>query len=235
MQFGILIGPGRNTARLNRSVLVTALFTFFSASTFVAGATTAEPGDYDIARLKSGEILLQTIHGDKPGGAARVTALFHATTDAVWNVIGYCKYELIYIRGLKLCEVLSSGENDLRMHHRIRSSWYTPTLDFTFAASRKPGNSGEAHLLGGNLKVLEGKWTIVPLAENNGVVVIHEIWIQPKIPAPRWLVRRSLRKDLPDMLACIRGLANASGDDRRVRADLKRCPGEVSTGILSGQ
>ena len=45
------------------------------------------------------------------------------------------------------------------------------------------------------------------------------------------LVRRSLRKDLPDMLACIRGLANASVDKHRIVTDLKRCPGDTS-GVL---
>ena len=83
----------------------------------------------------------------------------------------------------------------------------------------------------GDLRVLEGLWRLVPLADGNGVIVVHEIRIQPKIPAPRWLVRRSLRKDLPDMLACIRGLANASADKRRIAADLKRCPGDTS-GVL---
>ena len=198
-----------------------------------ARSAAAETGGFDLARLKSGEILLQTVHGDKPGGAARVTALFHTTADAVWNVIGDCKYELIYIRGLLLCEVLEPGFTRMLMHHRVRNSWYIPTLDFTFEASRKPGNFGDAQLVGGNLKVLQGWWKLVPLPGDNEVIVIHEIRLQPKIPAPRWLVRRTLRKDLPDMLACIRGLAEASGENHRLSADLKRCPGDSSLVKLS--
>lgn len=191
----------------------------------------AAPDEFDLARLQSGEIMLQTIHGNRPGGAARVTALFHTTPDAVWEVIGDCRFEFIYVRGLKVCEVLQPGRERMLMHHRLRNSWYTPTLDFTFEAIRKPGNFGEARLVEGDLRVLEGLWRLVPLADGNGVIVVHEIRIQPKIPAPRWLVRRSLRKDLPDMLACIRGLANASVDKRRIAADLKRCPGDTS-GVL---
>ena len=197
----------------------------------MASPAFAAPDEYDLARLQSGEIMLQTIHGDKPGGAARVTALFHTTSDAVWEVIGDCRFEFIYVRGLKVCEVLQPGRERMLMHHRLRNSWYTPTLDFTFEAIRKPGNFGEAHLVKGDLHVFEGLWRLVPLADGNGVIVVHEIRIQPKLPAPRWLVRRSLRKDLPDMLACIRGLANASADKRRIAADLKRCPGDAS-GVL---
>jgi len=195
---------------------------------FITGAGAAEPAEYDLAGLQNGEIMLQTIHGDKPGGGARVTALFHGTADEVWNVIGDCKYEFIYVRGLKICEVLEPGQTHMLIRHRVRNSWYTPTLDFTFEAIRKPGNFGEAHLVEGDLHVLEGLWRLVTLGDDKGVIVIHEIRIQPRIPAPRWLVRRSLRKDLPGMLACIRGLAKASGDNRRIAADLNRCPGDIS-------
>jgi len=188
----------------------------------------AAPAEYDLARLQSGEIMLQTIHSDMPGGAARVTALFHTTADVVWEVIGDCRFEFVYVRGLKVCEVLKPGREYMLMHHRLRNSWYTPTLDFTFEVIRKPGNFGEARLVEGDLHVLEGLWRLVPLADGKGVIVVHEIRIQPKLPAPRWLVRRSLRKDLPDMLACIRGLANASANKRRIAADLERCPGDTS-------
>jgi len=207
----------------------------FLLSACLSGVASATPdndggaggGDYDLARLKNGEILLQTIHSEKPGGAARVTALFHGTSEAVWNIIGYCKYEFIYIRGLKICEVLKPGQSEMVVRHRLRNSWYTPILDFTFKASRRPNNIGEAHLVSGNLKALHGLWRMVPLENERYVIVVHEIRIQPLIPAPRWLVRRSLLNDLPDMIACIRGLARASGGKQKQTGDLKRCPGEV--------
>ena len=60
-------------------------------------AAPSDLSDDDMTRLMHGEILLQTIHADKSGGAARVTALFHSNADAVWDIIGYCKYEFIYI------------------------------------------------------------------------------------------------------------------------------------------
>ena len=87
--------------RREAAIFSTAVYLFL-----ITGAVAAKPVEYDLAGLQGGEIMLQTIHGDKPGGAARVTALFHGTADEVWNVIGDCKYEFIYIRGLRNCEVL---------------------------------------------------------------------------------------------------------------------------------
>ena len=185
-------------------------------------------GDDDATRLNRGEILVHTIHDKKSGGAARVTALFHTNTNKIWDTIGYCKYEYIYVRGLELCEVLVPGLTLIRKHHRVNNNWYTPTIDFVFEANRSSPTHGEFHLVEGNLKVMEGQWDFQPIEGSGSIVVTHDIRIQSRFPAPRWLVRRVLKKDLPDMLACLRGLASASGDDELIADDLERCPGDTS-------
>ncbi len=193
----------------------------------LSDAVSATLSTEDRVRLDRGEVLLQTVARGEPGGAARVTALFHTDPDAVWDIIGYCKHEYIYVRGLKQCEVLEPGLFYTRKHYRLRNSWFTPTLDFSFEASRTSTGHGEVHLIDGDLKVLEGRWTFESLSGTGDILVTHEIRIQSRFPAPRWLVRRTLRKDLPDMLACIRGLARASGDELDIARDLKRCPGDI--------
>ena len=197
-------------------------------STRYSQAASINLSDDELTRLTRGEILLQIVRDDKPGAAARVTALFHTNSQAIWDIIGYCKYEFIYMRGLKFCEMLDGDQFHMTMRHRIRNSWYTPTLDFTFEANREPGGDGQAHLIDGDLKVLEGSWKLSPVANENSVIVVHEIRIQPKLPAPEWLVRRNLQRDLPAMMACIRGLAKASGDNGQIEGDLNQCPGEIS-------
>jgi hypothetical protein len=208
---------------------LTLLILFLIVIARPAGAASSNMSDDDAARLKRGEILLQIIHDEKPGAAARVTAVFHSSASAVWDIIGYCKYELVYMQGLKSCEMLEGDRFHMTMRHRMRNSWYAPTMDYIFEARREPGGNGQAHLVEGDLKVLEGQWKFFPLADDYHVIVVHEIRIQPKIPVPKWLVRRSLRRDLPDMLACIRGLASASGRNSDIEDDLKRCPGKVSS------
>jgi hypothetical protein len=210
---------------------LTLLAIIVISATQLCEAASTDMNDDAMAALQRGEILLQIIHTEKSGGAARVTALFHSSAEAVWDIIGYCRYKFIYMRGLELCEMLGGDQFQMTMHHRLRNSWYTPTLDYTFEAHREPGGNGQARLIEGDLKVLEGQWRLFPLTDDNSVIVVHEIRIQPKIPAPKWLVRRSLRNDLPDMLACIRGLARASGDNGHIESDLERCPGEVPAGF----
>ena len=184
--------------------------------------------DDELARLESGEILAQSIHEDKSGGAARVTGLIHATAEELWDIINRCENEFIYVRGLELCEVVVPGQQYIKKHHRVNNNWYTPTLDFVFEARRLSATYGTFNLVEGNLKVMEGHWTVRP-APDGGLVVSHELRIRSKLPAPRWLVRRVLKKDLPDMLACVRGLARGSVDAQLLARDLDRCPGDVSS------
>ena len=61
---------------LLRALTLLVLFVFAGVQP-AAAASTDLTGD--MARLERGEILVQTIHGEKSGGAARVTALFHTT------------------------------------------------------------------------------------------------------------------------------------------------------------
>ena len=188
----------------------------------------AEETGSEMQRLQAGEILAQTIHEEKSGGAARVTALFHAEADAIWNVIGYCENEFIYVRGLEVCEVLVPGLQYIKKHHRVNNNWYTPTLDFVFEARRTSPTHGDFNLVEGDLKVMHGQWDFQPLESGNGLLVSHDIRIQSRLPAPRWLVRRVLKNDLPDMLACIRGMAGASGNAELQGMDLDRCPGDAT-------
>jgi hypothetical protein len=200
---------------------------FISSSAQSANPETLLSAD-EIERLKRGEILTETIHNEKSGGAARVMALFHAAPEDVWNTIGYCENEFVYVRGLELCEVLIPGLQLIRKHHRVNNNWYTPTIDFVFEAIRTSPTRGEFRLVEGNLRVLEGQWDFQPLAGGEAIVVTHDIRVRSRFPAPRWLVRRVLKGDLPDMLACVRGMSKGSGDDSLASGDLARCPGDPS-------
>ena len=197
---------------------------------FLVGVTAAEETNNDTyQRILSGEVIVSTFDEGLPGGAARVTALFSSSSEPVWEIIGHCEYAFVYIKGLKECEVLEPGQSFMLLRHQIRNSWYTPTLKYTFSASRYGLSRGEAMLVEGNLKKFQGSWEMTPVDEGRATIVSHEIRVQPEFLSPRWLVRRSLKRDLPDMLACIRGLANASGTQVAKAADLKRCPGDAGS------
>ena len=208
------------------AVMAVLILTVFAVPSLAVPAQTGLNNE-QLEDLREGKILLENIHKDKPGAAMRATVLLHTDADQIWNIIGNCEYEFVYIRGLKLCEVLSGDNFQMKVRHRLQNSWYSPTLDYIFQASRDEDGTGKASLVSGNLKVLEGQWDLITQPDGRSVIVAHEIRIQSRLPAPKWLLRRALDKDLPDMMACIRGLARASGDVGQNHRDLNRCAGDV--------
>lgn len=137
----------------------------------LAVAETPFPNNEQLASLKRGEVLVQTIENETPGVTARATALVYTDADSIWNIIGYCKNGLIYMHGLKTCEMLEGDQFDMIVHHRVRNSWYSPMLDYTFRAQRNREGYGSAKLISGNLNVLNGYWQLTPLDGEQGIQI----------------------------------------------------------------
>ena len=180
-----------------------------------------------MARLRKGETLVEDARTAEVGGAARVQTLMHNNLKELWGFIASCDMTFKYVKGLKTCELLSveHGVNvdTATLHQVVKRSRIIPKIDYIMEVHRQPPGRIDFKLIEGNLQVMEGGWRFNVLPDEQGIVVTHEVRVQPGFPAPRWLIRRSMRKDIPDMLACLRGLTRGSGEFPSSR-DLKRCP-----------
>ena len=200
-------------------MLGTLAATDIPANLFAQG----EPADLD--RLRSGEIVARETDSDAAGASGRMQLLVRAPARAVWDVIVSCELAFAFVQGLQSCEVLGDSVGRVEVHQVVKQSWLIPTYDFVFESLRQPYERIDVRLLEGNLKALEGSWSFRETAE--GTLVDYRIRIQPSLPAPRFIVRRNINRGMPDMLACIRGLARGSGSDGLEQRDLGRCPGRV--------
>jgi hypothetical protein len=186
-----------------------------------------------LARLRAGEILLEDARTDESGGAVRVRALFHGPVERIWEVLGSCKRSFEYVDGLRSCEVIEPGLEHSLVTNSVKKSWVIPRLDYTVEFERAPYTRIDFHKTEGDLDLLEGYWHFGPSPDGDGLLVTHGIRVKPRFPVPRWLVRRSMYRDIPDMVACLRSLAGASGSDERWRADNGRCPSPGNSRIQS--
>lgn len=185
----------------------------------VFGAGPAD--DPDQQRLRSGEVILEEIRQEEPGGAVNLRILIQAPAQVVWNVISQCEQAHRYLLGMQDCEVLLDEPGQALTRHVIDTGFLAPKLDYTFRTKREPHRHMAIELVDGNLKQMNGYWDFQPF--EGGVMLEHEVQITPVTPAPRWLVRRKLRKDLPDMLLCIRALAGGSLSVDSEVSDLAAC------------
>jgi len=201
-----------------------ALLLILAALAATAGAAAAEePGVFE--RLRGGEIVAMETESDGAGGSGRMQLLVQAPARAVWEVIVSCELAFAFVQGLQSCEVVQDTGERAEVHQVVKQSWLIPTYDFVFESLRRPYERIDVRLLDGNLKALDGAWSFSETA--GGTLVDYRIRIQPSLPAPGFIVRRNINRGMPDMLACIRGLARGSGSAVLEQQDLARCPGPL--------
>jgi len=185
------------------------------------GALESLPDSADRDRLLAGEVVLEQREEGSRRAVATVSALVRAPVEDVWAVIVSCDQARVFVSGLRECEVREDSGTYAVTHQVVDKGWFTPRLDYSFETRRVPHTRMDFDLLEGNLREMSGFWTFERFAE--GLLVRHRLALAPQVPAPRWLVRRSIARDLPDMLQCIRVLSGGSFDPAQAAADRKAC------------
>jgi hypothetical protein len=96
-------------------------------------------------------------------------------------------------------------------------------VDFVYESLNDPYREIRFQLVEGNMKAMEGAWAFTETTD--GLLLDYRVRVQPAMSVPAFIVSSDLRKGMPDMIACIRGLAGGSGSAERVKGDLERCAG----------
>ena len=184
----------------------------------------AMPDAESLDRLLRGEVTVETIREDESGGAARFEIYMAAPVEKIWDVIFSCENAFVFLDGLKICEVIEDDGIHTLTRQVVKTSWLLPKQDYTFRTLREPYRRADFERVEGSPKVMEGSWQFVPLQD--GVLTIHEIRIRPDVPTPRFIIRRLMKKSMPEMLACMRSMAGGSLNEEQAREDRRSCPGE---------
>ena len=186
----------------------------------------AELDAESLQRLVNGEILLLDARSNEAGGSARVQVLVRAPAQSVWNVIASCEQSYVFVDGLKRCELVEDDGDRVLVHQVVKKGWLVPTQDFVFESRRVPYSEIQFELVEGNLKAMEGSWQFLDTPD--GLVVDYRIRVRPGLPVPGFIVSYVMRRGMPDLVACIRGLAGGSGSPAKEMADLGRCRGDAA-------
>jgi hypothetical protein len=209
----------------NRLYMSCSCLLLLLASTWVEGAWEESLAPEIQARLRAGEVVLEDGETDVNGATASILIFIRAPVERIWATIVSCHDAQIFVAGLQFCEVLDERGDYALTRQVVDKGWATPRLDYTFATERQPYRHMEFRLTAGNLKTMQGSWDFENFAD--GMLVRHTLVLRPVLPAPRWLVRRNMQQDLPDMMRCIRGLSAGGIGEEGTRGDLLRCPGKV--------
>ena len=179
----------------------------------------------NLPALRSGEILHEHTRRDEPGGAIRAELLIRAEIEDIWNMLLGCGRAFVFVDGLEQCEILESDATHVLVHQVVDPGILAPQQDYTYKSDLTTHSGMEFNMVEGTMKTIDGSWEFFEVDE--GVVLIYTMHVVSNWPVPRFLIRRSIRKSIPHMLACIRGLLNGSANPDALKHDLDRCPGEI--------
>ncbi|MGH8144099.1 MAG: SRPBCC family protein [Steroidobacteraceae bacterium] len=158
---------------------------------------------------------------------ARIDAAIriNASTQTVWKLLTECKYASIYIPGLRHCRVVDSAPDGSWevIEHDIKYSALLPMVHSIFRADYRPLQQIEFHRVSGDFKSESGEWLLRPCADRC-VTVEYRVSIQPGFWAPRSMVQRSLKRQLPSALTALRVRAVRMGDAASADASVSAAP-----------
>lgn len=205
--------------------------------------------DEELGRLRAGEILVRDARVDEAGGAGIALAIYHIEAPRLWAIIGDCDANQRFVRGLERCEVTEETATRAVTRQRLKPYAMLPALEYRFETRREAHRWIRIRLIDGDLRALSGSWRFDPLSDRatggaappalatgstsgqtqdvpgRAILVTHAIRVQPPYPVPRWLARRTVKRDLADLMACLRWEARAWPDPRQRGLDRQSCPG----------
>lgn len=138
-------------------------------------------------------------------GLIRGSVEIAATPEEVWKVLIDCDVAPRMVARLKSCRILERdplGRWDVREH--ISRAGPLPSVRSVFRSDYDPPRRIHFRRSGGEVKVMEGEWRLVPLAGGTSTRVLYESRASAPFAVPAPIARMVLRHDVPEALAALR-------------------------------
>jgi hypothetical protein len=174
----------------------------------------AQPGLEWIDRdaVAAREILVLAERSDRPLTVeVKIAAEVDAPPAAIWDVLKACEIAPDYVPNVVSCkriETLDGGRADLFVQ-TIKPIFFMPSFEHVFRLDYTPYSRIDVRRVSGPIAHMEGSWWLVPQASGR-ILLVYELALDPGMPIPRFLVRATLKRDLPKVVAAVRERAEAA-------------------------
>ena len=179
-----------------------------------AGVASAQPdlAWVDRAAIAAREVIVNAERGDRPLTVlVRLAAEVDAAPTAIWDVLRACEVAPEYVPNVVSCkklEELDGGRSDLFVQ-TIKPIFFMPTFEHVFRLDYTPYTRIDVHRVSGPIAEMDGSWWLLP-QDNGRILLVYELALDPGMPIPRFLVRATLKRDLPKVLQAVRERAEAA-------------------------
>ena len=158
------------------------------------------------------EVQIFVERSDRPLTAeVKLAAEVDAPATAIWDVLKACEIAPEYVPNVQSCrrlEELDGGRAELFVQ-TIKPVFFLPTFQHEFRLDYTPYSRIDVNRVSGPIAHMQGTWWLLP--EDNGrILLVYELALDPGMPIPRFLVRATLKRDLPKVIAAVRERAEAA-------------------------
>jgi ribosome-associated toxin RatA of RatAB toxin-antitoxin module len=162
--------------------------------------------------LEAGEVLLFTERNEHPLTVeVKVAAKIDAPAAAIFEVLRACEVAPEYVPNVQSCrrlEVLDGGRAELFVQ-TVKPVFFMPSFEHVFRMDYTPMSRIDVRRVSGPIALLEGTWWLVP-RDDGAILLVYELALDPGMPIPRFVVRATLKRDLPRVVAAVRERAEAA-------------------------
>jgi hypothetical protein len=162
------------------------------------------------------EVLVVT---DRSERALTVTVKLATEIDAapaaIWEVLKACEVAPEYVPHVVSCrklEELAGGRADLFVQ-TVKPIFFVPSFEHVFRLDYTPYTRIDVNRVSGPIAAMKGTWWLLPQV-NGRVLLIYELALDPGMPIPRFMVRATLKRDLPKVLSAVRERAETAAATR---------------------
>jgi len=133
-----------------------------------------------------------------------------ASPETIWHLMTDCARAKDIVNQMTLCQVLETapdGSWDIRKQ-KIKIGFLLPKSVSVFRSDYQKPHTIRISLVGGNMKVQDGFWSLTPLG-NGKTRVIYRAAVRPKFPVPAHFLKKGMRDDMPAILINLRRMSES--------------------------
>lgn len=188
-----------------------AVFIFLASavlSAYPADSISNTPGDYvtkesDWKKLRAGEVIILTSSKKREEHGATSAILVDAPPKAVWAVIADKEGAPDYIDSLESAKVTKETKDHILIE-QVMKLGPLPRVTYVVKHIPKPPHTVLFERDSGDLKEIDGFWKFLPVDQGKKCLLIYHLELKPGFLVPGFVIKRSLKKSLPDALRAVR-------------------------------
>ncbi|MGI9423049.1 MAG: SRPBCC family protein [Hyphomicrobiaceae bacterium] len=189
---------------IGAGVIALVAIVFMVQSGFAAPKSTLT--GTQLSRLAKGDVLIDVVAAGGTSGRIWAAIEIAASPHQLWKLMLDCRRTRRIIQGLESCRILDQGTNrkwDVR-EHKVRWLWFLPITRTVFRSDYVPHRKIRFRRAGGDLRSLEGEWTLQALRGGQKTRLTYRARVDPGLPLPGVLVRTAISRDVATTLRALR-------------------------------